>query len=33
MGQAGWLVRELRAMETICWGDSVEHYITYEEEP
>ena len=32
MGQAGWLVRELRCMETIRWGnDDTEYYITYEE--
>lgn len=32
MGPAGWLVSELREMETIRWGDSGEHYIIYEEE-
>lgn len=32
MGQAGWLVRELRCMETIRWGnDDTEYYIIYEE--
>ena len=32
MGEAGWLVREERAMETIRWGpDGDEHYIIYEE--
>ena len=32
MGQAGWLVSEERAMETIRWGDdNTEYYIIYEE--
>lgn len=31
MGPAGWLVTENRCMETIRWGDSVEHYIVYED--
>lgn len=33
MGPAGWLVSELRCMETIRWGsDGTEHYIIYEKE-
>ena len=32
MGEAGWLVSELRCMETIRWGnEATEHYIIYEE--
>lgn len=32
MGEAGWLVSELRCMETIRWGnDRTEYYIIYEE--
>lgn len=32
MGDAGWLVRELRCMETIRWGNGgTEYYIIYEE--
>ena len=32
MGEAGWLVGELRCMETIRWGnDDTEYYIIYEE--
>ena len=32
MGCAGWLVSELREMETIRWGnDANEYYIIYEE--
>ena len=31
MGEAGWLVSELRCMETIRWGnDRTEYYIIYE---
>ena len=33
MGKVGWLVRELRCMETIRWGnDGIEYYIIYEKE-
>ena len=32
MGEAGWLVSELRCMETIRWGNGgTEYYIIYEE--
>ena len=32
MGEAGWLVSELRCMETIRWGnETTEHYIIYDE--
>lgn len=32
MGEAGWLVSELRCMETIRWeNDRTEYYIIYEE--
>lgn len=30
MGQAGWLVGEIRDMETVSWGDSGDHYIIYD---
>ena len=33
MGEAGWLVSELKCMETIRWGnDPTEHYIIYGED-
>ncbi len=30
MGDAGWLVSEKQAMETIRWGDGSEYYIIYD---
>lgn len=31
MGEASWLVAELKCMNTIRWGSGVEHYIIYDQ--
>lgn len=31
MGEAGWLVSEIKCMSTIRWGSEVEHYIIYDQ--
>lgn len=30
MGQAGWLVSEIRDMETVSWSDSGDYYVIYD---